>query len=214
MTWIKLKTESGIKKDELKLKGNESKVNKLIKLFIEEKNDEFFRNNNKIGKVFVPPSGNVDTKVVLIGEAPGKDEEKLKEPFVGKAGRNLNYVLDRIKLNRNELYITNIVKFRPFDNQKRNRKPSSKESSRGLFYLIQELEIVKPKLIVCLGATAGSTLLRRTISMEDSVGQIFSTGSYKLLVTYHPSPFNFNRKDLQQKIIGSFQLAKTLITLD
>lgn len=195
----------------LKLKGDENKIKKIIEIFNAEKNDEFFLKNNRIGRIFVPATGNVDAKIALIGEAPGRDEEKLREPFVGKAGMNLNYVLEKVGLNRNELYITNIFKFRPFDNEGKNRKPNAKESSRGLFYLKKELKVINPRLIVCLGATAASTLLGKSISMRCSVNQLFSLDSFKVLITYHPSPFNFNRKELQQSIIESFQLIKEII---
>ncbi len=201
------------KNQELKenLTGSNEKIIKIIYLFNKIQKDSFFKSQENLGKIFVPAIGNVDSKVILIGEAPGKDEEKQRMPFVGKAGKNLNEVLKKVSFKREEIYITNVVKFRPFDNKGRNRKPTSLESQKGLVYLKKELDIIKPKVIICLGLTAVNALLSEKLSMKESINKIFNFEGYNLIATYHPSPFNFNRKDLKEKIIKSFERIRSLI---
>jgi DNA polymerase len=98
----------------------------------------------------VPGVGNPDAEIVFIGEAPGKKEDELGEPFVGAAGKFLNEMLAKISLNREDIYITNIVKYRPPN----NRDPESAEKSACREWLLAELKIISPKLIVFLGRHA------------------------------------------------------------
>ncbi|MFA6397226.1 MAG: uracil-DNA glycosylase [Candidatus Paceibacterota bacterium] len=95
----------------------------------------------------VPGVGNPKSKIVFIGEAPGKNEDLKGEPFVGAAGKFLNEMLNEIKLKREDIYITNIVKYRPPDN--RDPLPEEKDACRE--WLIEELNFIKPKLIIFLG---------------------------------------------------------------
>src|SRR3990167_1732616 len=95
----------------------------------------------------VPGVGNPDAEIVFIGEAPGKKEDETGMPFVGAAGKFLTEMLNEIKLKRENVYITNIVKYRPPDN--RDPLPEEKDACRE--WLIEELELIKPKLIVFLG---------------------------------------------------------------
>ena len=95
----------------------------------------------------VPGVGNPDAEIVFIGEAPGKKEDETGMPFVGAAGKFLTEMLNEIKLKREKVYITNIVKYRPPDN--RDPLPEEKDACRE--WLIEELELIKPKLIVFLG---------------------------------------------------------------
>jgi uracil-DNA glycosylase len=98
----------------------------------------------------VPGKGNPDAEIVFIGEAPGKSEDKLGEPFVGAAGKFLNEMLAEINLKREEIYITNIVKYRPPN----NRDPLPEEKSACREWLLWELKIIEPKLIIFLGRHA------------------------------------------------------------
>ena len=98
----------------------------------------------------VPGDGNADAEIVFIGEAPGKSEDKLGVPFVGSAGKFLNEMLAEIKLKREDIYITNIVKYRPPNN--RDPLPEEKASCRE--WLLAELKIIEPKLIIFLGRHA------------------------------------------------------------
>jgi DNA polymerase len=98
----------------------------------------------------VPGKGNPAAEIIFIGEAPGKSEDKQGEPFVGAAGKFLNEMLASIALKREEIYITNIVKYRPPN----NRDPLPEEKSACQEWLLEELKIIKPKLIIFLGRHA------------------------------------------------------------
>ena len=95
----------------------------------------------------VPGNGNADSKIVFIGEAPGKSEDQQGVPFVGAAGKFLSEMLETIKMKREDIYITNIVKYRPPNN--RDPEPSEKESCAPWLY--EELNLIEPKLIIFLG---------------------------------------------------------------
>ncbi len=133
--------------------------------------------------------GNPEAQVVFVGEAPGYEEERRREPLVGKAGEKFNAILTAMGLSREEVYISNICKFRPsLKNQTtNNRKPSREEMRTCLPFLRAELGIIKPKCIVALGATAAEGLL----DTIETVGRL--RGSWRefegipLRVTYHPS---------------------------
>ena len=101
----------------------------------------------KTAKQAVPGDGRADAEIVFIGEAPGKQEDEQGKPFVGAAGKFLNELLESINLKRESIYITNIVKYRPPN----NRDPSPEEKDACREWLLEELNLIKPKLIVFLG---------------------------------------------------------------
>jgi DNA polymerase len=131
--------------------------------------------------------GNPNSKVVFVGEAPGEEEDKQGKPFVGRAGKYLNKKIEEIlKLSREEVYITNVCKCRPPE----NRKPTPQEIKACFPYLRRELEIIKPKVICCLGSTAGEGILGKRISITKVRGQSFPypyDPKIKVLLTYHPA---------------------------
>ena len=132
---------------------------------------------------FVFGVGNPNADIVFVGEAPGADEDAQGEPFVGRAGQLLNKILEAIHFKRDEVYICNILKCRPPN----NREPQSDEIDQCEPHLWKQLELLKPKIIVCLGRVAGQTLLRTTASLGDLRGKIHSYRGIKLVVTYHPA---------------------------
>ncbi len=131
--------------------------------------------------------GNPESPVVFVGEAPGEDEDRQGRPFVGRAGKYLNRKIEEVLgLKREEVYITNVCKCRPPG----NRKPTPAEISACFPYLKRELEIIKPKVICCLGATAGEGILGRKFSITKVRGQTFPypyDPNVKVLLTYHPA---------------------------
>lgn len=132
---------------------------------------------------FVFGVGNPNADVVLIGEAPGVDEDLQGEPFVGRAGQLLNKILEAIHFKREEVYICNILKCRPPN----NRDPQQEEIDACEPHLWKQLEIIKPKLILCLGRISAQVLLRTTDSLTKLRGQVHDYRGIKLMVTYHPA---------------------------
>jgi DNA polymerase len=132
---------------------------------------------------FVFGVGNPNADIVFVGEAPGADEDAQGEPFVGRAGQLLNKILEAIHFKRDEVYICNILKCRPPN----NREPQPDEIEQCEPYLWKQLELLQPKIIVCLGRVAGQTLLRSTQSLGDLRGKVHTYRGIKLVVTYHPA---------------------------
>jgi DNA polymerase len=135
---------------------------------------------------YVFGEGDPNSPVVFVGEAPGEEEDKLKRPFVGKAGQYLNSKLEQVGLKREKVYITNVVKSRPPG----NRTPTREEMITCLPYLRKEIEIIKPKLLVCLGSTAMKGILGKEYPLTKYRGQIFPypyNPSIKVFLTYHPA---------------------------
>jgi uracil-DNA glycosylase len=142
------------------------------------------------GKKIVFGSGNLDAELFFCGEAPGKDEEEQGEVFVGKAGQLLQKIIEAMGFARHEVYIGNIMNWRPeMPTIVGNRPPSTEEMAFCLPYLKAQLEIVHPKVIIALGATAVSGLLGHDPSrrMRDVCNQWFQFENVPLMVTFHPS---------------------------
>jgi uracil-DNA glycosylase family 4 len=132
---------------------------------------------------FVFGSGNPDAGVMVIGEGPGADEDAQGLPFVGRAGKLLTDILKAINFSRDEVYIANIVKCRPPG----NKTPLPKEMDACLPYLKKQIELIKPKLILCLGLTAALGLLKKKESLSSMRGKIFEFENAKVMVTFHPA---------------------------
>lgn len=144
-------------------------------------------------------NGNMGAKIMLIGEAPGGEEEKQGKPFVGKAGQNLNEFLDILGLERDSLYISNVVKLRPYKfstktNKPVNRPPNKEELNFFVPYLHREIEIVKPELVVTLGNFAlKNVALDNSITIGECHGQLMDINGIRLFPLYHPASIIYNR---------------------
>ncbi|MGL4399858.1 MAG: uracil-DNA glycosylase [Luteolibacter sp.] len=134
-------------------------------------------------------TGNPEARVMLVGEAPGYQEEREREPFVGPAGQKLNDILKAMGLSREEVYISNIVKFRPAtpNQTTNNRKPTREEMEACLPFVRAEIGIVKPECIVALGGTAAEGLLKLTGTVTSMRGPWHDFEGTPMRVTYHPS---------------------------
>jgi DNA polymerase len=128
-------------------------------------------------------AGNPRAELVFVGEGPGHDEDVQGLPFVGRAGKLLTQMIEAMGLRREDVYICNVVKCRPPE----NRKPEDDEVATCSPYLYRQLEVIKPKAVVCLGATAAQALLKTKDSISRYRGQWFDFRGTKLLVTYHPA---------------------------
>lgn len=138
-----------------------------------------YKNRNK----FVFGSGNPNADVMVIGEGPGAEEDIQGLPFVGRAGKLLTDILKAINFERDEVYIANIVKCRPPG----NRTPLPDEMETCIPYLKKQIELIKPKLILCLGLTAAKGLLKKKESLTKLRGNIFEYEGINVMVTFHPA---------------------------
>ena len=131
--------------------------------------------------------GNPNSKVMIIGEGPGANEDKEGLPFVGRAGQLLDKMLHAINLSRKNVYITNVVNYRPPE----NRKPTEKEIKRYLPYLKKHIEIIKPQIILLLGSTAMSAILQDTDVISKMRGKWYEIEINKCkissIVSFHPA---------------------------
>lgn len=132
---------------------------------------------------FVFGVGNPNAHAMLIGEAPGADEDAQGEPFVGRAGKLLNDILKAVNLKREEVYIANILKCRPPG----NRDPQPLEMETCIPYLHKQIELIKPKIILCLGRVAANGLLNKKLSLGDLRNSVYEFNGVKVMATYHPA---------------------------
>ena len=156
---------------------------------------------------FVFGVGNPDADLVLIGEAPGKDEDLQGEPFVGRAGQLLDKILAAVNLIRDDVYICNILKCRPPD----NRTPHQDEIDLCIPYLEKQLQLISPKLIVALGATAAQALLKVKTPLGKLRSKIWKWHDVNLVATYHPAALLRNAS-LKRPTWEDFQWIKKMMT--
>jgi uracil-DNA glycosylase len=133
--------------------------------------------------------GNADAELMFIGEAPGVDEDKQGEPFVGRAGQLLTRIIETMGLAREEVYIANILKCRPDTSPGSfgNRPPTPREMQTCRPYLVEQIDIIRPKVLVALGAVAVEGLLGTRGTMRELRGRWHSYNGIPLMITYHPA---------------------------
>ena len=133
---------------------------------------------------FVFGTGDPQANLMLVGEAPGAEEDRIGEPFVGRAGKLLDKILNAINRSRSkDVYICNVLKCRPPN----NRDPLASEVEQCEPYLLKQIEIMQPKLLVALGRVAGTTLLKVEQQLKDMRGKLHDYFGTPLIVTYHPA---------------------------
>jgi DNA polymerase len=170
-----------------------TKAEKIARLAAMAETCEACRSLGTLREVMVFSVGNPDAPVMFVGEAPGAEEERQREPFVGPAGQLLTRIIKAMDLRRPEdVYISNIVKFRPKIGDgrmqgSRNRTPDSTEMKAAVKYVMAEIDVVRPRVIVALGGTAAEGLLDLTESIGKLRGRFFELKGIPVLVTYHPS---------------------------
>lgn len=160
-------------------------------------------------------SGSPDAEIVFIGEAPGKKEDLTGEPFVGQAGKFLDEMLSSVGIERSDVYITNIVKYRPPD----NRDPLPEEKTEFWPYLIEQINIIKPKIVVTLGRHSGQAFIeslhisvdhgkpRRTLLKLPNSEDVFTQ---VVLPLYHPAAALYNGA-LRQTLLDDFKIVTRLL---
>ena len=160
-----------------------NKLNDLITEIQNIQNCELKNNANKL----VFSDGNNLNKIMIVGEGPGQKEDEIGKPFVGDAGMLLNKMLKAININREKVYITNVVNYRPPN----NRKPEPSEITRYSNYLRKHISIIDPKILILMGSTAMESLFgsKIKISRERGVWKdiIINNKSYLCMITFHPA---------------------------
>jgi len=196
-----------LKLERLKQISNEILILKESPLYLE-----------RIENNYIPVigEGNCDTQVVFIGEAPGKKEAQTGKPFCGASGKVLDQLLEHIKMKREDVYITNIVKDRPTS----NRDPEPNEIDIYAPFLIRQIEIIQPKVIATLGRFSTSFIMKHFGLQEDlekiSIihGKVFSIdtswGKLSIIPLYHPAVAVYNRTRLDE-LKKDFEMLKKLI---
>ncbi|MDD3242542.1 MAG: uracil-DNA glycosylase [Eubacteriales bacterium] len=131
----------------------------------------------------VPGEGNPQAEIMLVGEGPGADEDATGRPFVGRAGKLLDKMLDAVDLTREDVYICNVVKCRP----PQNRNPSPEEMRACLPYLRRQMELVQPRIVVCLGKVAASCLMHENFAITRERGVWQTLEGRDVIATFHPA---------------------------
>jgi len=159
------------------------------------------RNNPVFGE------GDLDTSIIFIGEAPGKNEDISGKPFVGKAGKILDEMLNSIGLDRKNVYISNILKCRP----PKNRNPLKSEIYRCSIYIDEQIKLINPKLIIPLGRIAISYIFKKFGIPFEKInkihGKVYSINKFKIIPMYHPAAIIYN-KNLKKNLLTDFKIIK------
>lgn len=127
--------------------------------------------------------GNKNASLMFVGEAPGREEDMSGVPFVGAAGRLLDKYLTAVDIDRNEVYIANILKCRP----PQNRDPLPEEEDFCIPYLMEQIRLIKPSLVVCLGRIAAARLIHNNFKISKEHGVFVPMSSYMITAVYHPA---------------------------
>ena len=151
--------------------------------------------------------GNPKARLMFIGEGPGEMEDKTGRPFVGRAGKLLTKIINNVlEMDRSEVYIANIVKCRPPN----NRVPTIEEAETCKPYLLKQIDIINPEILVCLGKTAFMYLLNSDLPISKVRGQIFEYKGKKVIPTFHPS-FLLRNPSAKKDAYKDFLLIKSML---
>ena len=182
--WFENEKKSELSNPNINTGDKKMKIDDVIKDLKDHKS-----NLQKTAKNLVVYDGNLNAKVMLIGEAPGRDEDQQGIPFVGRAGQLLNKMLLAINLQREDVYITNVVNWRPPD----NRTPNDEEILEYLPFLQRQIDIIKPKFIFLLGGVAAKAILSTPLALGKLRGKWHEYKSLNLdesiptIASYHPA---------------------------
>lgn len=190
-TELKVREEPKKVIPELKISSTgtkEDRIDEIKKLLLESE----LKNTDTLRDELVFSKGNSDADIMFVGEAPGYEEEQKGEPFVGPAGKLLDKIITTMGVSLDEIYVSNIIKYRPkiagvVDQLTRNRKPTSGEMELFQPYFFAEIDVVEPKMIIALGASAIEGLTGYSGSVGKAREQWFDHQGIPVKATYHPS---------------------------
>ncbi|MBD3615719.1 MAG: uracil-DNA glycosylase [Gracilimonas sp.] len=187
--------DAGSAKEEQQLKENLTPVQRIAKCqtldelrALCEAADELKTDLEGTNVVF--GVGNPNADLMIVGEAPGYNEDQQGEPFVGQAGQLLDKIMEAIDFKREDIYIANILKHRPPN----NRDPKPEERQRSLPYLLRQIEIIDPKLILCVGRISATTLLNEDTTLKSLRQKFHPFHGRELMATYHPAALLRNQQ--------------------
>lgn len=159
----------------------------------------------------VPGTGNPNAKVMLIGEAPGEQEDLSGEPFVGRSGQLMDKMMGYVGLSRSRnIYIANMIKCRP----PQNRDPSQQEMSLCMDYLQTQLELINPRIVVCVGRIAATSFISPTFKVTREHGQFFEKDGRLYMGTFHPAALLRNPNNKPDGLADWMALRQKLLELD
>ena len=174
---------NGDKISQMSLKGKDNLLSELRNKIKSIKNCELKKSATNL----VFSDGNPNAKIMIIGEGPGANEDKEGKPFVGRAGKLLDKMLESIKLNRKNVYISNVVNYRP----PQNRKPTDVEIRRYLPYLQKHIEIINPRILLLLGSTALNAIIGNEIVISKArgkwVNKKIGNTETNIIASFHPA---------------------------
>ena len=152
-------------------------------------------------------AGNPDAEVMFVGEGPGYEEDKCGEPFVGRAGRMLTRIIENVLLlQRRDVYIANVVKCRPPN----NRAPLPDETAACGGFLLRQIEVVRPRIIVALGAPATRALLEKDVRISKARGRFVEKFGAQIMPTFHPA-YLLRRPEEKRKVYEDMLQARALL---
>ena len=154
----------------------------------------------------VPGEGPADSKLFLVGEAPGRSEDETGRPFIGQSGRLLTQMLEEAGIDRNEVFITSVLKCRPPE----NRKPNPGEVEKCKPHLLSQINCINPKFVVLMGLVAIGNMIGDNKQLKEIHGQIIKQGDYNFFITYHPAAARRFKK-FKDVMIQDFKKLKKLV---
>ncbi len=154
-------------------------------------------------------TGNREADILFVGEAPGEQEDLSGTPFVGRAGQLLDKYLFAVDINREDVYIANILKCRP----PKNRDPLPAEEDACIDYLREQVRLIKPKIIVCLGRIAAMRLIKPDFKISKEHGQWFEKGSFTMTAVYHPAALLRDPRRKEEMLADMQEIKKKLDSL-
>ena len=154
-------------------------------------------------------TGNREADILFVGEAPGEQEDLSGTPFVGRAGQLLDKYLYAVDINREDVYIANILKCRP----PKNRDPLPAEEDACIDYLREQVRLIKPKIIVCLGRIAAMRLIKPDFKISKEHGQWFEKGSFTMTAVYHPAALLRDPRRKEEMLADMQEIKKKLDSL-
>lgn len=163
----------------------------------------------KTRKNAVPGEGNINADLMFVGEGPGRDEDDQGKPFVGKAGKLLTRIIKAMKFEREDVYITNIIKCRPPE----NRNPRNNEIEKCKRFLFKQIELISPKVIVTLGNVPTKFFLNEKKGITSLRGKFYPYDDMKIMPTFHPSYLVRNEEDIELKRMVWKDMQKVMAVL-